>query len=147
MDASAKFSLLCYCGAQVKFTDATRGHVIACQCGRLYRIPHRANGFKRTIGRMKWALRWLISWSPRASSDNSMVPYREGAPAAACPRCAAVPTGDPVWQCEFCHCVWNTFKTGGRCPGCGFAYPATYCLACKATSRHSDWYRAAPRLP
>ncbi len=146
MDATAKFSLLCRCGAQVRFTDATRGHVVACGCGALYRIPLRANALARSMGRVRWALRWLFAGSRRASTEGAAAPYREGSPQVVCPRCAAVPSGDPVWQCEFCHCVWDTFKTRGRCPGCGFTYPATFCVACGHNSRHRDWYRPAPRL-
>ena len=36
--------------------------------------------------------------------------------------------------------MWNTFDTGGTCPGCGKKWRFTQCLACNAMSLHEDWY-------
>jgi len=39
-----------------------------------------------------------------------------------------------------CGTRWNTFWTGGVCPGCGYCWEITACLACKRFSLHKDWY-------
>jgi hypothetical protein len=44
-----------------------------------------------------------------------------------------------------CGTVWNTFETRGRCPGCGYQWTRTVCLACQRISPHLDWY--APDEP
>jgi len=36
--------------------------------------------------------------------------------------------------------AWNTFWTGGVCPGCSHRWQTTQCLACHAVSPHKDWY-------
>jgi hypothetical protein len=59
-----------------------------------------------------------------------------------CPHCAWRPGPDDRWQCSIgdCMTVWNTFWTGGVCPGCGYAWRNTQCLACGEMSPHRDWY-------
>jgi len=62
-------------------------------------------------------------------------------PRIRCPRCRWVPRRHDRWVCHpDCRHVWNTFDTGGRCPGCGFQWTWTACLACGARSPHQDWY-------
>lgn len=36
--------------------------------------------------------------------------------------------------------MWNTFTTGGVCPGCQARWHRTQCLACGVVSPHRDWY-------
>ena len=43
------------------------------------------------------------------------------------------------WECT-CHYVWNTFDSGGQCPGCGNIWYDTICLACDLWSPHAEWY-------
>ena len=43
------------------------------------------------------------------------------------------------WRCHCGH-SWNTFDTGGVCPGCRYQWKITKCLRCKEWSAHSDWY-------
>jgi hypothetical protein len=38
-----------------------------------------------------------------------------------CPLCDWEPRRFDRWEC-FCGTAWNTFDTGGRCPGCGHLY-------------------------
>lgn len=67
-----------------------------------------------------------------------------------CPLCKWRPTASSSWHCgdcaepEFffdgCGTVWNTFDTGGRCPGCKHQWRWTSCLRCEEWSRHEDWY-------
>lgn len=58
-----------------------------------------------------------------------------------CPKCQWVPQPADVWMCEpACGCLWNTFETGGVCPGCGRSWEDTQCLSCHKWSRHADWY-------
>lgn len=59
-----------------------------------------------------------------------------------CPHCEWQPGPDDRWQCSIgdCATVWNTFWTGGVCPGCGYAWRNTQCLRCGEMSPHKDWY-------
>jgi hypothetical protein len=59
-----------------------------------------------------------------------------------CPRCAWIPTPDDVWECE-CGYTWNSFETGGRCPGCATTWQSTCCLECNQLSEHRAWYTTA----
>ncbi len=59
-----------------------------------------------------------------------------------CPACRWRPGPDARWSClPRCGTVWNTFATGGLCPGCGVRWQRTQCLACSTVSPHRDWYR------
>lgn len=60
-------------------------------------------------------------------------------PRIRCPRCGWRPRAQDRWMCH-CHHVWNTFDTGGVCPGCLYQWKITQCLACGQMSPHSDWY-------
>ena len=58
-----------------------------------------------------------------------------------CPRCEWRPKPESRWACTpNCGTVWNTFWTGGICPGCAHAWKWTDCLACGVASLHRDWY-------
>lgn len=67
-----------------------------------------------------------------------------------CPLCKWQPKPSHRWFCapcdypEFfadgCGACWNTFSTGGRCPGCGHQWHWTACLRCAGWSPHADWY-------
>jgi hypothetical protein len=59
-----------------------------------------------------------------------------------CPKCRWIPGEADRWQCTIddCGTVWNTFWTGGVCPGCGHAWRNTECLACCKFSPHAQWY-------
>jgi len=56
-----------------------------------------------------------------------------------CPLCRWEPRAEDLWACT-CHFTWNTFDTGGVCPGCLKQWTRTKCLACHKWSAHSDWY-------
>jgi hypothetical protein len=56
-----------------------------------------------------------------------------------CPECDWKPSVESRWGCKCGH-VWNTFLTGGLCPGCGFQWTETGCLACGKVSPHAEWY-------
>jgi hypothetical protein len=65
-------------------------------------------------------------------------------PRIRCPRCAWQPRRHDLWICRpECGFVWNTFETGGVCPGCGHQWRETKCLACKRWSPHLAWYAPA----
>lgn len=50
-----------------------------------------------------------------------------------------------TWVCApGCNHSWNTFETGGRCPGCAKVWRDTQCLACMRFSKHHDWYHDLP---
>lgn len=67
-----------------------------------------------------------------------------------CPLCKWQPTKASRWWCadcgfpEFyfggCNTFWNTFETGGKCPGCDHVWRWTSCLQCEGWSLHADWY-------
>jgi len=45
------------------------------------------------------------------------------------------------WSClPTCGMEWNTFWTGGVCPGCGKHWLHTQCPECHQRSLHKDWY-------
>lgn len=56
-----------------------------------------------------------------------------------CPLCGWSPRKEDLWSCTCGH-SWNTFDTGGVCPGCLHQWTETQCLSCSRWSRHSDWY-------
>jgi hypothetical protein len=56
-----------------------------------------------------------------------------------CPKCRWIPRGYDRWMCH-CRHVWHTFDTRGKCPGCGFQWTQTKCLACHQWSEHEAWY-------
>jgi len=56
-----------------------------------------------------------------------------------CPHCAWEPRRSDRWAC-LCGQVWNTFDTGGVCPGCGHRWEQTQCLLCRRWAAHLDWY-------
>jgi hypothetical protein len=64
---------------------------------------------------------------------------RKGIPRIRCPRCCWRPDQSSRWLCS-CGTVWNTFLTGGLCPGCAHQWSRTMCLACQRWSLHDDWY-------
>jgi DNA-directed RNA polymerase subunit RPC12/RpoP len=75
-----------------------------------------------------------------------------------CPHCGWRPSADSSWCCyndattpepafEWCGTVWNTFTTGGRCPGCSHQWEWTSCLRCEQWSRHQDWYEESKGHP
>ncbi len=67
-----------------------------------------------------------------------------------CPLCRWQPNPWSNWVCddcdypenffEGCGMEWNTFETGGLCPGCGHQWRWTSCLNCEGWSLHEDWY-------
>jgi|SRR5919108_5149151 hypothetical protein len=67
-----------------------------------------------------------------------------------CPLCKWRPSPSSRWSCyvlgtpeplfDWCGTVWNTFSTGGRCPGCRHQWRWTSCLRCQGWSLHIDWY-------
>jgi len=56
-----------------------------------------------------------------------------------CPGCSWKPQPEHTWYC-LCGHSWNTFETGGICPGCKKAWDKTQCPACDSWSDHADWY-------
>jgi hypothetical protein len=69
-----------------------------------------------------------------------------------CPLCGWRPSASSRWCClcagtpeppfDSCGTVWNTFSTGGRCPGCDHQWQWTSCLRCAGWSPHVDWYES-----
>ena len=58
-----------------------------------------------------------------------------------CPKCKWRPRAENRWACvPICGTEWNTFWTGGVCPGCSHRWQKTQCLACGVISPHRDWY-------
>jgi C4-type Zn-finger protein len=62
-------------------------------------------------------------------------------PEIRCPHCRWRPQAEDRWHCvPSCGTVWHTFWTGGVCPGCGWRWEKTQCLACQKVSPHKAWY-------
>lgn len=60
----------------------------------------------------------------------------------ACPLCGSTPPPSYLWICfPGCETQWDTFATGGRCPGCGRQWTHTSCPDCCRLSPHEQWYR------
>ena len=67
-----------------------------------------------------------------------------------CPLCRWQPSAYSLWYCsdaghpEYffggCGALFNTFETGGRCPGCRHLWRWTMCLRCAGWSPHGEWY-------
>jgi len=57
-------------------------------------------------------------------------------PRIRCPLCGWSPRRDDLWSCS-CGRAWNTFDTGGVCPGCLHHWASTQCLSCTRWSLHS----------
>lgn len=56
-----------------------------------------------------------------------------------CPKCSSLPKDEELWICD-CGTIWNTFKTGGKCPKCNKIWNKTQCMECNEWSNHIDWY-------
>jgi hypothetical protein len=75
---------------------------------------------------------------------------REESGGIRCPLCGWQPAPSSVWACQSsstpepffpgCGTVWNTFTTGGVCPGCSHKWKWTSCPGCGGWSLHEDWY-------
>ena len=67
-----------------------------------------------------------------------------------CPLCEWQPPESTLWACQSygtpepyfggCGTLWNTFSTGGKCPGCSHQWKWTSCPNCHDWSLHEDWY-------
>ena len=44
----------------------------------------------------------------------------DGGPFIRCPKCKWAPRAHDRWLCSKCGHTWNTFDTGGVCPGCRY---------------------------
>jgi hypothetical protein len=66
-------------------------------------------------------------------------PGNDGEGRIKCPKCGWTPRARDRWSCT-CRYLWNTFDTGGVCPGCLKQWTMTACLSCRQWSAHSDWY-------
>jgi hypothetical protein len=71
-----------------------------------------------------------IQGEPMLSPDGARV---------RCPKCEWKPSVESRWGCKCGH-RWNTFWTGGLCPGCGYQWTETRCFGCGEISPHADWY-------
>ena len=78
----------------------------------------------------------VLDREPEVADTSSKGPR---GPRIRCPLCGWQPPKLDLWICKCGH-IWNTFDTGGVCPGCLFQWPVTQCLACHQFSPHSDWY-------
>jgi hypothetical protein len=91
------------------------------------------------------------SEAPKIVTDEKTTPDRDtSTPRIRCPKCGWQPDRSSRWFCvsgpgpeppfESCGTAWNTFDTGGRCPGCSHQWQWTTCLHCHEWSPHLEWY-------
>ena len=78
-----------------------------------------------------------IPQSPVQAGDEKAA--RPSGPRIRCPLCKWSPGNEDEWECS-CGRSWNTFDTGGVCPGCLRQWESTQCLSCHGWSAHSAWY-------
>jgi hypothetical protein len=81
---------------------------------------------------------------------RELIDEDEGHSRIRCPLCHWSPRASSVWSCQSfgtpepffggCGTIWNTFATGGKCPGCSHQWKWTSCLRCAGWSLHKDWY-------
>jgi len=74
-----------------------------------------------------------------------------------CPSCGWRPTALSRWSCancarpeQFlagCGASFNTFGTGGLCPGCQHRWRWTQCLSCQRWALHETWYVSGSNPP
>jgi hypothetical protein len=102
-----------------------------------------------TLPPIGWQLK--KSAAPTIAAVEVEEPARDtAAPRIRCPKCGWQPERSSTWLClsgpgpeppfEACGTAWNTFDTGGRCPGCDHQWHWTTCLHCHEWSPHLDWY-------
>ncbi len=98
---------------------------------------------------------WDLKYAdvPRQGSTTQDRPATDEGepPGIRCPLCGWRPGASNRWCCvrsgtpeppfDACGTVWNTFDTGGKCPGCGHQWIWTTCLRCGGASLHVDWYQ------
>ena len=99
----------------------------------------------------------VITWQLKKAGSPTIItadiadPTRNTAsPRIRCPKCQWQPDRSSTWVClsgpgpeppfPSCGTSWNTFDTGGRCPGCSHQWQWTTCLRCHEWSPHLDWY-------
>ena len=114
-------------------------------------------GFVGIAGYLYFALRsgstWLVimsiylvmnCWSSfkyaQALMKIDKLPRRFG---FACPSCRKAPPIGDYWRCGQCQQGFDTFQTGGVCPHCAAAFPATVCLDCRRAYPMSEWAKGS----
>jgi Zn-dependent protease len=110
------------------------GAVVALARGSLWYMAMAAFVVMRAFGGMRQA---------RVLAQTAAAPRRAG---FACPHCRAAPPVGPFWVCP-CKTRFDAFETGGVCPGCSRAFPATSCVDCNKLSPLDAFRRDAPRMP
>jgi hypothetical protein len=80
----------------------------------------------------------VLPKSPHAAPSDTGSGGGEGR--IRCPLCRWEPRAEDRWLCTPCGYSWNTFDTGGVCPGCLKQWTRTVCLSCGRWTMHSDWY-------
>jgi Zn-dependent protease len=68
---------------------------------------------------------------------NEKRPRRAG---VACPNCHAAPPMGPIWRCNECGEIFDTFETRAVCPSCGAQHPITMCIDCRQVAPIGDWF-------
>jgi Zn-dependent protease len=79
---------------------------------------------------------WAGLQHARALSRFAQLPRRQD---FICPACKASPPMGEFWKCGQCRQPFDTFVTGGVCPGCGARFEVTRCLDCGAAHPMHEW--------
>ena len=65
-----------------------------------------------------------------------------------CPKCEYHPVAEePVGVCAKLRYYMAYVLDRWRCPGCGYQWLKTQCLACGEVSLHKEWYHYPDRHP
>jgi Zn-dependent protease len=91
---------------------------------------------------------WRGLLQARVLARIAKLPRRGG---FVCPSCQQAPIIGPLWRCDKCGQMFDTFGTHATCPHCGAQFPVTGCPECGRRHSLAEWAAGAtghapPRL-
>jgi predicted RNA-binding Zn-ribbon protein involved in translation (DUF1610 family) len=91
---------------------------------------------------------WRGLLQARVLARIAKLPRRVG---FVCPSCQQAPITGPLWRCDKCGQMFDTFGTHATCPRCGAQFPVTGCPECGRSHSLAEWAAGAaghapPRL-
>ncbi len=84
---------------------------------------------------------WRGLMQARVLAKVAKLPRRSG---YACPSCHQAPIVGPVWRCERCLQLFDTFATRAVCPHCGTQFGVSRCPECGDSRPLAEWVVAPP---
>jgi Zn-dependent protease len=87
---------------------------------------------------------WAGLKHSRVLSQIAKLPRRDG---FACPSCHSAPSIGPLWKCNACESLFDTFEHHAQCPTCGSQFAETSCMECGARHAITAWNEPTPVRP